>query len=113
FAADDHRSFNRDGAAFDVGETFAGVDYATGVAAAEAFAQDVARLAPELTPAQAALAWLAQQPGVTTVIPGARSPEQARANAHAGTIPPLPEELDRAIRQRYARDLAPMVHHRW
>ncbi|MCA1943505.1 MAG: aldo/keto reductase, partial [Yonghaparkia sp.] len=75
FAADDHRTYNRDGSHFDVGETFAGVDYATGVEAAQEFAA----LAAEhgLQPATAALAWLTEVPGVSTVIPGARNPEQA------------------------------------
>ncbi len=74
FAASDHRSFNRHGEVFDVGETFSGVDFDTGVDAAREFAA----LAPAgATPAQAALRWVIQQPGVTTVIPGARNPEQA------------------------------------
>jgi hypothetical protein len=68
FAADDHRNYNRHGEAFDVGETFSGVDYGTGLAAAEEFAA----LAVEgVTPAQLALRWVIDQPGVTTVIPGA------------------------------------------
>src|SRR3954463_12928094 len=85
FDADDHRSYNRDGSAFDVGETFSGVPWEVGLAAASAFSSLVAAHAPELTPAQAAIAWCAQQPGVTTVIPGARRREQALANAAAGT----------------------------
>ena len=76
FADDDPRSYNRHGEAFDVGETFAGVDYATGVAAA----REVAALTPTgATTAQLALRWIIDQPGVTTVIPGARRPEQARS----------------------------------
>jgi aryl-alcohol dehydrogenase-like predicted oxidoreductase len=72
FAADDHRSYNRNGEAFDQGETFSGVDYAAGVAAARKFSALVALEAPEgTTPAQAAIAWVAQLPGVTSVIPGA------------------------------------------
>jgi len=110
FAADDHRTFNRHGEAFDVGETFAGVDLATGVAAAA----ELAAHAPEgLTAAQAALAWLAQHDGVTTVIPGARSPEQARANAAAGSAAPLPAAYDEAVRRVYERDLRASVHDRW
>ena len=78
FPADDHRSYNRDGSAFDVGETFSGVPWETGLAAAQEFSNLVATAGPEqLTPAQAALAWCWQQPGVTTVIPGARNREQA------------------------------------
>ena len=82
FAADDHRTYNRDGSAFDVGETFSGVDFESGVRAAREFSALVDDLGP--TPAEVALAWAGQQPGVTTVIPGARNAGQARANAAAG-----------------------------
>src|SRR3954466_12723434 len=86
FAENDHRTYNRQGEAFDGGETFSGVDFATGVEAAREFAA----LVPEgLTSAQAALAWIAQLPQVSTVIPGARNPDQARANAAAGSVPDL------------------------
>src|SRR5687768_10586036 len=84
FAADDHRTYNRDGSAFDVGETFAGVDYASGVEAAQEFSALVSSSGLDITPAQAAIAWIWQQPGVSTVIPGARNVDQARANAAAG-----------------------------
>ena len=84
FAADDHRTYNRDGSAFDVGETFSGVDYETGVAAAREFAALVAVGRLAATPAQVAIAWVWQQPGVSRVIPGARNADQARANARAG-----------------------------
>jgi aryl-alcohol dehydrogenase-like predicted oxidoreductase len=84
FAADDHRNYNREGGFFDVGETFSGVNYATGVAAARAFSALVAGEAPEgVTHAGAAIAWLWQHPEVSTVIPGARNVGQARANARA------------------------------
>jgi len=109
----DHRSYNRDGSAFDVGETFAGVDYETGVRAATEFTALVAALPYQATPAQAALAWVVQQPGVTTVIPGARSPEQAAANAAAGSLPPLGEDFLAGVRALYDRELRPLVHHRW
>lgn len=110
FAPDDHRTFNRHGEAFDVGETFSGVDFATGVAAASEFAQ----LAPEgASPAQTALRWIIQQPGVTSVIPGARSPEQARANAAAAELAPLPDATLDAITDLYNRRIRAQVHHRW
>jgi len=110
FPANDHRTFNRHGEAFDVGETFAGVDFAQGVAAAQEFAA----LVPEgMPPATAAIAWLTQQDGVTTVIPGARSPEQARANAAAGGPAPLDAAFDVALRDLYDRRLRASVHHRW
>jgi aryl-alcohol dehydrogenase-like predicted oxidoreductase len=110
FAADDHRSYNRDGAAFDVGETFSGVDYRTGLEAAVEFA----RLAPQgVTPAQAALRWVIQHPGVTTVIPGATTVAQARENAAVGELPPLPVATLHAIEELYDGCVRAQVHHRW
>ncbi|MFK0157113.1 aldo/keto reductase [Streptomyces sp. NPDC090499] len=110
FAADDHRTYNRHGEAFDQGETFSGVDYATGVEAAAEFAA----LAPEgYTPAQLALRWIIDQPGVTTVIPGARNPEQARANAAAARLPQLSGETVAAIRELYDRRIKEQVESRW
>lgn len=110
FAPNDHRNFNRHGEAFDQGETFSGIDYETGLEAAAEFAA----LAPEgCTPAQLALRWIAQQPGVTTVIPGARSPEQARANAAAGRLPELSDATLAAIADLYDRRIKDQVEHRW
>ena len=110
FAENDHRSYNRHGEAFDRGETFAGVDYATGVEAAVEFAA----LAPDgATPAQTALRWIIQQPGVSTIIPGARNPEQARANAQAAALPPLPDRTLDAVRELYDRRIREQVHHLW
>jgi len=113
FAPDDHRSYNRHGEAFDVGETFAGVDYSTGVAAAREFAALVGDLAPGVTPAQAALRWVIQQSGVTTVIPGGRSVDQVRANAAAAAVPPLNDDLLTDIADLYDRRIRPLVHDRW
>jgi aryl-alcohol dehydrogenase-like predicted oxidoreductase len=110
FAADDHRNFNRHGEAFDQGETFSGVDYETGLAAAAEFSE----LAPEgLTPAQTALRWIIQQPGVSSVIPGARSVEQARANAAAGDMAPLGAGTLEAVAELYDRRIKEQVHARW
>jgi aryl-alcohol dehydrogenase-like predicted oxidoreductase len=110
FGADDHRSYNRHGEAFDAGETFSGVDYDTGVDAAQEFAA----LAPAgASTAQAALRWVIQQPGVTTVIPGARSPDQARQNAAAAARPPLTEAELSAIEDLYDRRIRALVHDRW
>ncbi len=110
FAENDHRTFNRHGEAFDQGETFSGVDWATGVEAAAEFAA----LAPEgYTPAQLALRWIVQQPGVTTVIPGARSPEQARANAAAARLPELPDATLTAITDLYGKRIREQVENRW
>jgi aryl-alcohol dehydrogenase-like predicted oxidoreductase len=111
FAENDHRNYNRQGAAFDVGETFSGVDYEQGVAAAREFAHDAEQLG--YTPSVAAIAWLAQLPEVTTVIPGARSVEQAVANASAGSVPALPAGFTDDIVARYDRYFRAAVHPRW
>ncbi|ACU39713.1 aldo/keto reductase [Actinosynnema mirum DSM 43827] len=108
FGADDHRNYNRAGEAFDVGETFSGVPYDTGLAAVE-------RLRPlvpqDATMAQFALRWILDQPQVTTVIPGARNPEQARANAAAAEIAPLSSHDE--VRAVYDELVRPVVHDRW
>ena len=110
FPASDHRTYNRHGAAFDVGETFSGVDFGTGVAAAQEFAA----LAPAgASPAQAALRWIIQQPGVTTVIPGARNPEQVRQNAAAAALAPLDDARLAGIEALYDRRIRALVHDRW
>ena len=111
FAADDHRTYNRDGAAFDLGETFSGVDYDAGVEAAREFSA----LAREhgLEPAAAALAWLAQLPGVSTVIPGARNVDQARRNAAAGSVAPLEPAFTAAVHDLYDRRIRAGVHDLW
>ncbi|WP_434995181.1 aldo/keto reductase [Arthrobacter sp. Ld5] len=110
FAEDDHRNYNRAGAAFDVGETFSGVDYGTGVEAARQFAD----LVPDgITTAQAALAWIIAQEGVSTVIPGARNPEQARANAAAAKHGDLGARMDAAVTDIYDRHFRAAVHPRW
>ena len=113
FAADDHRTYNRDGSAFDVGETFSGVDFATGVEAAQEFARLVDRDLSDVTPAQAAIAWVCQLPGVTTVIPGARNEEQARSNAAAGSVGALPDSLLEGVASLYDERIRAQVHGRW
>ncbi|MBT8226676.1 MAG: aldo/keto reductase [Dactylosporangium sp.] len=110
FDEHDHRTYNRNGEAFDVGETFSGIDFTTGLAA-------VRRLAP-LVPAgvsmaQFALRWIIDQPGVTVVIPGARSPRQARDNAAAAEAAALPAATLAAVGQVYDDLVRPLVHHRW
>jgi aryl-alcohol dehydrogenase-like predicted oxidoreductase len=110
FAADDHRSFNRAGEAFDVGETFAGVPFEVGLDAVE----DLRPLVPEgATLAQLALRWILMHDAVSTVIPGARSPEQARANAAAADLAPLAPSTMATVGAVYAQRIAPHVHHRW
>ncbi len=110
FGAGDHRSYNRHGEAFDAGETFSGVDFDTGVDAAREFA---ALAPPGATPAQAALAWVIQQPGVTTVIPGRATrakPARTRPPQHCHRSPATSSAPSRHI---YDQRIRAQVHHRW
>ncbi len=110
FEADDHRSFNRHGESFDVGETFSGVPFEEGLAAVE----EIRPLVPEgWSMAQLALRWILMHAEVSTVIPGARNREQALANATAADLVPLPPETMAALAGVYATRIAPHVHHRW
>ena len=110
FAADDHRNYNRAGAAFDVGETFSGVDYGEGLKAVAAFQE----LVPDgVSTAQAALAWIAAQEGVSTVIPGARNVEQARANAEAASVSGIDATFDVGVHEIYDRYFRESIHPRW
>ena len=110
FAPDDHRTYNRHGKAFDVGETFSGVPYDLGLAAVRALGEVV----PEgVTTAQFALRWIIDQPGVTTVIPGARNREQARANASAADLAPLTAAQLDGVRTMYDEHVRAAVHSRW
>lgn len=111
FAADDHRNFNRHGEAFDQGETFSGVDFDEGVEAAREFAGLAAEAG--LSPSAAALAWVAQLPGVSTVIPGARNVTQAESNAAAGSVPELGEAFTASVRELYDRRFRAAIHDRW
>lgn len=110
FAPEDHRNYNRDGSAFDIGETFSGVPFDVGVEAAQ---QASSLAGTDKTPAQMALRWLLDQDAVTTVIPGASSPEQARANAAASDLAPLDETTHAALADLYDRSIRAHVHDRW
>ncbi len=110
FAADDHRNFNRNGEAFDVGETFAGVPFEVGLQAVE----EVRTLVPEgASMAAFALRWILMSDAVTVVIPGARNAEQARGNAAAADLAPLSADVMSAAREIYTRLIKPHVHQRW
>jgi aryl-alcohol dehydrogenase-like predicted oxidoreductase len=110
FDASDHRSYNRHGEAFDVGETFAGVDYETGLA----FVEELRGMVPAgATMAQMALRWILMFDGVTAAIPGAKSPEQARANAAAADLAAIPPATLERIRAMYEERIKPLVHQRW
>lgn len=110
FADDDHRHFNRHGEAFDVGETFSGVDFDTGLAAVDALRP----LVPEgATMAQFALRWILMHPAVSSAIPGAKTPQQARENAAAAELAPLKPTTMQKVRAVYEQLIRPQVHARW
>ncbi|WP_027006096.1 aldo/keto reductase [Conexibacter woesei] len=110
FAADDHRNFNRHGESFDVGETFAGVPFEVGLDAVEELRGLVP---PDAALAAFALRWILMHPAVSTVIPGARSPEQARGNAAAADLPALDDATLARVAAVYDERIAPYVHQRW
>jgi aryl-alcohol dehydrogenase-like predicted oxidoreductase len=110
FAASDHRSYNRRGEAFDVGETFSGVPYEVGVAAARELST---LLDPGVPLARFALRWVIDQPEVSTVIPGARTPEQVDGNVAAAALAPLRPDQLQGVRDVYDRLIAPHIHDRW
>lgn len=110
FAEDDHRNFNRHGEAFDVGETFSGVDYNTGIDAVE----EIRALKPDnMTMAQFALRWILMFDAVTCAIPGAKNPSQATDNANAADFPDLSGETMQTIKGIYDKYIREQVHHRW
>ena len=116
FAVDDHRQFNRHGAAFDKGETFSGVPYDVGLAAVEELKAVVGRIfgpgdRPTLT--QVALRWILMFDAVTCAIPGARTPEQARANAAAADLPALDRQTMDTVREIYDRQIRQHVQGLW
>lgn len=110
FAADDHRQFNRHGEAFDVGETFSGVDYETGLAAVE----ELRSLLPTgASMAQFALRWILMHDAVTCAIPGGKRPSQVRDNCAASDLPALSDAAMAAIRGIYDAKIRASVHQRW
>jgi aryl-alcohol dehydrogenase-like predicted oxidoreductase len=109
FAADDHRNFNRHGEAFDVGETFSGVPYDVGVAAA----RELVEICGDRRPSAVALRWVIQQPGVTAVIPGASNVDQARGNAEAADLPALTDSELADLERLYDERIRAHVHDRW
>ncbi len=110
FAQNDHRQFNRNGEAFDVGETFSGVPYEKGLDAVEKIRPLVSG---DTTMAKFALRWILMFDAVTVAIPGARNPEQARSNAEAIELAPLTADIMDKIREIYQQDIKPYVHQRW
>ena len=110
FARDDHRNFNRDGSAFDRGETFSGVDFEVGLASVD----ELRPLVPEgWSMAQMALRWILMFDDVACTIPGAKRPAQVEDNVRAASLPPLSEETMAAVRSVYDRHIRKDVHHVW
>ena len=110
FAADDHRNFNRHGEMFDVGETFSGVDYETGLKAVE----EMRALVPNrVSLSQFALRWILSFDAVTCAIPGGKRPDQVADNCHASDLPPLTSEQMGGTQRIYDRYTRELVHNRW
>lgn len=110
FGEDDHRNFNREGQAFDRGETFSGVDFETGLLAAE----ELKELVPEgNTLAQFALRWILMHPAVSCAIPGGKNPTQVEDNVAAAEMPPLSDDVMRRAREIYDGRVREEVHHKW
>jgi aryl-alcohol dehydrogenase-like predicted oxidoreductase len=110
FAADDHRNFNRHGEAFDVGETFSGVDFEAGLAAVE----EIRKLLPDgVSMAQFALRWILMFDAVTCAIPGGKRPAQVAENCASSDLPALSEETMAAVRRIYEERIKNHVHQRW
>lgn len=110
FAADDHRTFNRNGEAFDKGETFSGVPYEVALEAVEEIRRFVTG---DTTMAMFALRWILMNEDVSVVIPGAKNREQAEANARASDVDALSADTMAALKQIYQEKIAPHVHQRW
>lgn len=110
FSSEDHRAFNRHGEAFDRGETFAGVDFETGLKAVEAIRPFVPDGA---TMAELALRWILMFPAVTCAIPGAKRASQVEENLKAGALPPLTEATMRGLHEIYYQHIRPLVHQYW
>lgn len=110
FAKDDHRNFNRHGEAFDVGETFSGVDFETGLKAVE----ELKTLVPSgYSMTQLALRWILMHPAISTVIPGAKNPQQAKDNTLASDMPILSPTTMQKVREVYDTYIRASIHPRW
>ncbi len=110
FATNDHRQYNRKGQAFDVGETFAGVDFDTGLKAVERLKE----ILPQgYTMPQFALKWILMHTEVSTVIAGGKTAHQVNENVKASDLPPLTHQTMREVERVYDGIIKPEVHHRW
>lgn len=113
FSADDHRAFNRHGESFDRGETFAGVDYETGLKAVEELRTLIPTTPGGMSMAQFALRWILMSDAVSTVIPGAKNSQQEEQNAAAADLPPLSPETMQKVAAIYEQRVRPLVHQYW
>ncbi len=110
FAKDDHRNYNRRGSAFDVGETFSGLDFEAGLDAID----ELRRLVPPgMTMAQFALRWILMFDAITCAIPGGKHPAQVEENVAAAEFPPLSDEIMRSVKRIYEVRIRPLVHQLW
>jgi aryl-alcohol dehydrogenase-like predicted oxidoreductase len=110
FPPDDHRQFNRDGASFDRGETFSGVDFEVALSVVD----ELRPLVPEgWTLAEFALRWILMSGAVTSAIPGGRRPVQIEENCRAAGLPAIPEPTLARVRKLYEGRVRPLVHHYW
>ncbi len=110
FAENDHRQYNRKGQAFDVGETFSGVDFKTGLTAVE----ELRKIIPQgYTMPQFALKWILMHKEVSTVIAGGKTSNQVIENVKASDLPPLTQKTMDRVEEVYKKFIKPEVHHRW
>lgn len=110
FDREDHRSYNRNGEAFDRGETFSGIDYETGLKAVDELRSHIPN---GMTMTQFALRWILMFDAVTCAIPGAKRPSQVEENAAAAELPPLSDATLQAVLDLYDERIKPLVHHYW
>lgn len=109
FDKNDHRNFNREGAAFDKGETFSGIPYEIGIKAVD----KIKALVPDQNFAAFALKWILMHPEVSCIIPGASSADQVKSNLQAEALPNITNDVLQQIDKIYTEEIKPWVHQRW
>jgi aryl-alcohol dehydrogenase-like predicted oxidoreductase len=105
FSASDHRHYNANGEAFNVGETFSGVPFKNGVALVE----EIRQLLPEGNLAMQSIRWILDHPAIVTVIPGATKVSQVQRNVAASALPPLDKAIHQQLRQLYDLTIKPQI----
>jgi aryl-alcohol dehydrogenase-like predicted oxidoreductase len=105
FAANDHRNYNKDGNAFNAGETFSGIEFNEGIK----LSRKIAALLPDDRMAQWSIRWILDHPEVTTVIPGATKVSQVQSNTEASSLPPLSREIHQQLREVYDEEIKPKI----